>query len=214
MTSRASSSVWWPGITADIEGVRRNCSSCDKVAPSQPAAPPRTLPSPDYPFQQICSDFLTYWGNSYLIIVDRFSSWLSVFKVPMSVQSSWSNASATNLRHLGPEPTSKLSRGSRWPRSSSETTPHWLLTKYIYTQNTESSEDDNTLISAMYLPGSFERARAKGYNVSAPTSQEMKKDKKEEKKSPGKKNEEKEAGEIAKRLSDFSKDHKHSEEES
>ena len=68
----------------------------------------------------------------------------------------------------------------------------------------------------MYLPGSFERARAKGYNVSAPTtrSQEMKKEKKEEKKSPGKKNEEKEAGEIAKRLSDFSKDHKHSEEES
>ena len=82
MTARASSSVWWPGITADIERVRQNCSSCDRVAPSQPAAPPSQLPSPDYPFQQICSDFLTYGGHSYLIIVDRFSSWPSVFKVP------------------------------------------------------------------------------------------------------------------------------------
>ena len=82
MTSRASSSVWWPGITADIERVRQNCSSCDRVAPSQPAAPPSALPSPDYPFQQICSDFLTYGGHNYLIIVDRFSSWISVYKVP------------------------------------------------------------------------------------------------------------------------------------
>ena len=82
MTSRASSSVWWPGITADIEKVRQNCSSCDKVAPSQPAAPPNPLPSPDYPFQQICSDFLTYRGHDYLIFVDRFSCWPSVYKVP------------------------------------------------------------------------------------------------------------------------------------
>ena len=82
MTFRAGSSVWWPGITADIESVRQNCRSCDKVAPSQPAAPPSPLPSPDYPFQMICSDFLSLGGHNYCIVVDRFSSWLSVGKVP------------------------------------------------------------------------------------------------------------------------------------
>ena len=82
MTARAGVSVWWPGITADIEKQRQNCSSCDRVAPSQPAAPPSQLPSPDYPFQQICSDFMSYGGHNYGIMVDRFSSWISVYKVP------------------------------------------------------------------------------------------------------------------------------------
>ena len=81
MTSRAGVSVWWPGITSDIERVRQNCRSCDRVAPSQPAAPPTPLPSPDYPFQQICSDFMSYGGHNYCIMVDRFSSWISVYKV-------------------------------------------------------------------------------------------------------------------------------------
>ena len=81
MTSRAGVSVWWPGITTDIERVHQNCQSCDKVAPSQPAAPLSPLPSLDYPFQQICCDFLSYGSHKYCIIVDRFSSWISVYKV-------------------------------------------------------------------------------------------------------------------------------------
>ena len=74
MTSRAGVSVWWPGITTDIERVHQNCQSCDKVAPSQPAAPLSPLPSLDYPFQQICCDFLSYGSHKYCIIVNRFSS--------------------------------------------------------------------------------------------------------------------------------------------
>ena len=75
MTARAGAAVWWPGITGDIEKIRENCRSCDKVVPSQPAAPPTPPPSPD------CSDYLSYEGHHYLIIVDRFSSWISVKKV-------------------------------------------------------------------------------------------------------------------------------------
>ena len=81
MSSRASTSVWWPGITADIERLRQNCRSCDQVAPSQPAAPPSPLPSPDYPFQQICSDFFSFGGHNYCVTVDRFSCWISVYRV-------------------------------------------------------------------------------------------------------------------------------------
>ena len=59
---------------------RAICRSCDVSAPSQPAAPASPLPSPEYPFDMICSDFFSYGGHKYLIIVDRFSNWISVYK--------------------------------------------------------------------------------------------------------------------------------------
>ena len=64
-----------------IERTRRECRSCDVSAPSQPSAPPTPLPSPAYPFEQICADYFNYGGSKYLVIVDRFSNWLSVQQV-------------------------------------------------------------------------------------------------------------------------------------
>ena len=81
MSARASESVWWPGIQADIERTRLECKSCDISAPSQPAAPPTPLPSPAYPFEQICADYFSYGGHKYLVIVDRFSNWPTVHQV-------------------------------------------------------------------------------------------------------------------------------------
>ena len=81
MVARASSSVWWPQMQDKINSRRTACRSCDISAPSQPAAPASPLPSPEYPFDMICSDFFSYGGHKYLIIVDRFSNWISVYKV-------------------------------------------------------------------------------------------------------------------------------------
>ena len=75
MTARAESSVFWPGITPAIAAVRTNCSDCNRMAPSQPSAPPTPPVLPVYPFQCVCADFFTYKGNSYLVIVDRYSNW-------------------------------------------------------------------------------------------------------------------------------------------
>ena len=75
MTSRAGSSVYWPDITKDIESTRKGCTSCDKMAPSQPAAPPTPLHYPEYPFQMICADYFTKAGRNYLVVVDRYSNW-------------------------------------------------------------------------------------------------------------------------------------------
>ena len=81
MTTRAMSSVYWPGMLADIARKRAACSSCDKSAPSQPSAPPTPLSHPSYPFELICSDYLTLYGRRFLIVVDRYSGWLSVYDV-------------------------------------------------------------------------------------------------------------------------------------
>ncbi len=75
MTSRVESSVFWPGITADIASARERCYDCNKNAPSQPSAPPHPPTVPMYPFQCVCADFFSYIGNHYLVIVDRYSNW-------------------------------------------------------------------------------------------------------------------------------------------
>ena len=84
MVARSSDSVWWPGLQDKIETRRTICRSCDVSAPSQPAAPASPLPSPDYPFEQICSDYFSHGGHKYLIIMDRFSNWISVYKTSRS----------------------------------------------------------------------------------------------------------------------------------
>ena len=79
MMSRATQSVYWPGMKTDIERKRENCQSCHSEAPSQPSAPPTPLPVPQFPFQMISSDFFDYNGKNYLIIVDRYSNWISIY---------------------------------------------------------------------------------------------------------------------------------------
>ena len=75
MMARAEASVFWPGITTAINASRANCEHCNRMAPSQPSAPPTPPTLPVYPFQCVCSDFFSYKGMTYLIIVDRYSNW-------------------------------------------------------------------------------------------------------------------------------------------
>ena len=75
MTSHAEASVFWTGITSAIATTRARCEHCNRIAPSQPNAPPFQPVLPMYPFQRICADFFTYKGVFYLCIVDRYSNW-------------------------------------------------------------------------------------------------------------------------------------------
>ncbi|XP_033741633.1 uncharacterized protein LOC117328046 [Pecten maximus] len=75
MIARAESSVFWPGITRAINTVRLECNHCNRIAPSNPSAPPYPLMSADYPFQCICADYFTHRGVNYLVIIDRYSNW-------------------------------------------------------------------------------------------------------------------------------------------
>jgi len=70
---RAESSVFWPGITADINKLRQGCG--DRIAPSQQNTPPTPIRYSDYHFQQLCGDFFHYKGHYYLVCVDRYFNW-------------------------------------------------------------------------------------------------------------------------------------------
>ena len=81
MINRAEQSVFWPNITTDIERVRAMCRTCVRNSPSQPAGKPVAPPSPAYPFQMVATDYCHLNGVNYLVIVDRYSGWLSVLHV-------------------------------------------------------------------------------------------------------------------------------------
>ena len=81
MFERAATSLYWPNFRADMINHRAACPTCTQYAPSNPAMPPTEPEHPTYPFQSICTDFFTIAPNNYLAVVDRYSNWLSVFKL-------------------------------------------------------------------------------------------------------------------------------------
>ena len=79
MYDRAMQSIYWPGLYHDLEQLRESCVECTKAAPSQPNLPPHQPASPDYPFQMVAADFYDLKGKVWLVIVDRFSGWISIY---------------------------------------------------------------------------------------------------------------------------------------
>jgi len=79
MKFRANRCVYWPGLDRCIKNYRDNCLDCTKHAPSHPPEPLILTKSPEYPFQQICSDYFEIGSHAYLTIVDRFSAWICVY---------------------------------------------------------------------------------------------------------------------------------------
>ena len=82
MTRRANQTVYWPGITTSIRSTRYNCERCNSSSPSQAKEPLLTSKSPEYPFQYVCADYFEIKGHHYLVIVDRFSSWITIYYFP------------------------------------------------------------------------------------------------------------------------------------
>ena len=80
MLSRGAQSVFWPGLKRDITAHRELCKGCVVRAPSNPAQPPTEPTQPFFPFSHVVGDFFTL-DATYLALADRYSNWLSIFKL-------------------------------------------------------------------------------------------------------------------------------------
>ena len=80
MRLRAEQSLYWPGMAQAIAKKRRSCQSCDLTAPSHSPEPPITPEFPEYPFQHVATDYFSMGGHNFLLVVDRFSNWLQVYR--------------------------------------------------------------------------------------------------------------------------------------
>ena len=75
MNERAKASVFWPGITRDIQNLRDYCQSCNRITPSQAHIPPHEPWIPSSPFEAIACDYFSYKGRYYFVAADRLSGW-------------------------------------------------------------------------------------------------------------------------------------------
>ena len=73
MERRARATVFWPGMTQDINNIRNSCVHCNRNAPSQVAIPPMPFNPPTTPFEHIFADYFDYGGRHFLVIWDKFS---------------------------------------------------------------------------------------------------------------------------------------------
>ena len=77
---RATSSVWWPGISKDVESYVKKCPECVKMT-ANPREPLLTTPLPKYPWEKVATDLFQHNGSTYLLAVDYFSRYPEVIKL-------------------------------------------------------------------------------------------------------------------------------------
>ena len=100
MTLFAQSTVFWPGISHDIERTRKICRPCIRNAPSQSKMDPVPPIFPTTPFEAIASDYFKLEGWQYLVIADRLSGWSEAYHMKSSTQNSGSSGLITLLKNF------------------------------------------------------------------------------------------------------------------
>lgn len=75
---RAQETVWWPGLSRDLQRLVSNCMACRENRPSQKHEPLKPTELPDRPWQKIGADLLTFNSQTFLSIVDYYSRWIEI----------------------------------------------------------------------------------------------------------------------------------------
>ena len=74
---RAKQSVWWPGISTQIQDLIKNCRTCARYYKNKPE-PLNPLPFPGRPWQIVAVDFFKCENKEYLLVVDYFSRYIEL----------------------------------------------------------------------------------------------------------------------------------------
>lgn len=78
--ARAQQSVWWPGISKEIETLVRNCANCIQYQ-SHHKEPLIPSSFPERPWQVVAADLLKLKGHWYVIVADYYSRYFEVGKL-------------------------------------------------------------------------------------------------------------------------------------
>ena len=90
MMSTAQTTVFWPGISVDIERERQLCKNCNRNAPSQAHLEPVPPVFPTTPFEAVVGDYFKLHGMNYLVIADRLSAWTECYRTKSGTDESGS----------------------------------------------------------------------------------------------------------------------------
>ena len=76
----ARQSIWWPGISKQLEELVHNCHDCLKAQKQRPQ-PLNPTPLPTLPWQKVASDLFEWKGATYLLVVDYFSRYIEIARL-------------------------------------------------------------------------------------------------------------------------------------
>ena len=77
---RAKHSVWWPGLSRQLEEAVKSCPECVKHSSLRPEP---LIPSqlPQLPWQKVGTDLFEWNKSTYLLVVDYYSRWIEVARL-------------------------------------------------------------------------------------------------------------------------------------
>ena len=74
---RVNTSVWWPGVSKDVENFVKSCPDCQKSM-QLPREPLIQSPLPSYPWEKVASDLFEFKKRTYILVVDYFSRYVEI----------------------------------------------------------------------------------------------------------------------------------------
>ena len=83
----AASSVWWPGISRDIEKMVSDCVTCEKYRRER-IEPMKGTEFPQRPWSRVGVDFFMHKGHTYLLAIDYYSRDVEICIVTKKVDTS------------------------------------------------------------------------------------------------------------------------------
>ena len=84
---RDKNSVWWPGLSREIQDLVQQCRVCALQRENKPE-PLITTPLPDRPWQVVATDLFELKGVVFLIVIDYFSRYVEVAAMQTTTKSS------------------------------------------------------------------------------------------------------------------------------
>ena len=77
---RAKESVWWIGISRDIEAMIKNCDICAKMQ-NDKREPMISTPFPERCWAKLGADLFHWKGSNYLLVIDYFSRYIEISRL-------------------------------------------------------------------------------------------------------------------------------------
>ena len=74
---RARQSIWWPGLSKQLEELVKCCSECCQ-AQNQRSEPLIPTSLPELPWQKVATDLLEWRKHTYMLIVDYYSRFIKI----------------------------------------------------------------------------------------------------------------------------------------
>ena len=83
---RANNSVYWPGLSKDIEDMVRKCDTCS-IIQNDHAEPMIYTPLPGRPWEKLGTDMFYWKGQNYLLVIDYYSRYIEIAKLTSTTSS-------------------------------------------------------------------------------------------------------------------------------